>query len=101
MQRRLGWSETQKGVVLSAFFVGYLLTMAASRSTGPSVRRQARPGNRGDLVVAVYGADAAAALTSLSTLILARIALGLGEAAVFPASINMIGRWVPTGARSR
>jgi MFS family permease len=31
----------------------------------------------------------------------ARIALGLGEAAVFPASINMIGRWVPPLNRSR
>jgi ACS family sodium-dependent inorganic phosphate cotransporter len=34
-------------------------------------------------------------------LVMARIALGLGEAAVFPASINMIGRWVPPELRSR
>jgi ACS family sodium-dependent inorganic phosphate cotransporter len=38
---------------------------------------------------------------SLPALVVARIALGLGEAAVFPASINMIGRWVPPSQRSR
>ena len=42
-----------------------------------------------------------AALVSFSTLIAARIALGIGEAAVFPASVNMIGRWVPAANRSR
>jgi ACS family sodium-dependent inorganic phosphate cotransporter len=42
-----------------------------------------------------------AALISLPTLVAARIALGMGEAAVFPASINMIGRWVPAANRTR
>jgi len=42
-----------------------------------------------------------AANGSLSALIGARIALGLGEAAVFPASVNMVGRWVPVAKRSR
>jgi ACS family sodium-dependent inorganic phosphate cotransporter len=40
-------------------------------------------------------------MASMGALIAARIALGLGEAAVFPASINMIGRWVPQELRSR
>ena len=35
--------------------------------------------------------DTPAALASLPVLVVARIALGLGEAAVFPASFNMIG----------
>ena len=30
MQSELGWTETDKGKVLSAFFVGYLLMMTAS-----------------------------------------------------------------------
>src|SRR6202035_2080807 len=42
-----------------------------------------------------------AALASLPLLVAARIALGLGEAAVFPASLNMISRWVPPVQRSR
>src|SRR5205085_2884971 len=40
-------------------------------------------------------------LISLPVLIGARIALGLGEAAVFPASVNMVARWVPAPSRSR
>ncbi len=42
-----------------------------------------------------------AAMVSLSALVGARILLGMGEAAVFPASINLIGRWVPELQRSR
>jgi ACS family sodium-dependent inorganic phosphate cotransporter len=42
-----------------------------------------------------------AASISLPLLVTARIALGLGEAAVFPASMNMIGRRVPVLQRSR
>jgi hypothetical protein len=30
MQARFGWNETQKGLVLSSFFVGYIAMMAAS-----------------------------------------------------------------------
>ena len=101
MQHQLGWSETQKGLVLSAFFVGYLLMMVASGALAN------RFGGRIILGAAVIwwslftALTPPAALLSLPALLLARIGLGLGEAAVFPASINMIGRWVPTGARSR
>jgi ACS family sodium-dependent inorganic phosphate cotransporter len=101
MQDDLGWTETQKGVVLSAFFVGYLLLMAA---TGALANRY---GGWLVLGVAVVWWSAWTALTppaafmSLGALIVARIALGLGEAAVFPASMNMISRWVPPERRSR
>ena len=30
MQAQFAWTETQKGLVLSSFFVGYILMMAAS-----------------------------------------------------------------------
>ena len=101
MQDELGWNETRKGTVLSAFFVGYLLMMAASGALAN------RYGGRLVLGVAVIWwslftmLTPAAALVSFPALIAARIALGLGEAAVFPASINMVGRWVPPHFRSR
>ena len=101
MQDELGWNETRKGTVLSAFFVGYLLMMAASGALAN------RYGGRLVLGVAVIWwslftmLTPPAALLSFSALIAARIALGLGEAAVFPASINMVGRWVPPHFRSR
>lgn len=101
MKDDLGWTETQKGIVLSSFFVGYLLLMAA---TGALANRY---GGWLVLGVAVLWWSAWTALTppaatmSLGALIAARIALGLGEAAVFPASMNMISRWVPPERRSR
>ncbi|HEX7375412.1 MAG TPA: MFS transporter, partial [Steroidobacteraceae bacterium] len=30
MKEQLGWSQTEKGLVLSSFFIGYLLFMLAS-----------------------------------------------------------------------
>lgn len=101
MQAQFGWTETQKGYVLSAFFVGYLLLMLIGGALAN------RYGGRIVLGAAVIwwslftALTPAAALLSLPMLIAARVALGIGEAAVFPASINMIGRWVPSGARSR
>jgi ACS family sodium-dependent inorganic phosphate cotransporter len=101
MQAQFGWTETAKGWVLSSFFVGYLAFMAASGALAN------RYGGKIVLGAAVLWWSVftvltpPAALISFSALIAARIALGLGEAAVFPASVNMIGRWVPAANRSR
>ena len=101
MQAQFGWTQTAKGWVLSSFFIGYLAFMAASGALAN------RYGGKIVLGAAVLwwslftALTPPAALASFSALIAARIALGLGEAAVFPASVNMIGRWVPVAHRSR
>jgi ACS family sodium-dependent inorganic phosphate cotransporter len=101
MQAQLGWNETQKGAVFSAFFVGYMLMMIAAGALAH------RHGGKIVLGIAVVWwslftvLTPPAALLSLPALVVARIALGLGEAAVFPASINLIGQWVPPLQRSR
>ena len=101
MQDQFGWTETDKGIVLSSFFVGYILLMVVSGALAN------RYGGRLVLGVAVLWwslftvLTPPAAMLSLSGLIAARIALGLGESAVFPAAINMVGRWVPPERRSR
>jgi len=101
MQEQFKWTETTKGYVLSSFFVGYILLMVVSGALAN------RFGGWIVLGAAVLwwslftALTPPAALISLPVLIAARIALGLGEAAVFPASINMIGRWVPVENRSR
>jgi ACS family sodium-dependent inorganic phosphate cotransporter len=101
MQSAFSWSETQKGAVLSAFFIGYLPLMVL---TGVLANRY---GGKLVLGIAVVWWSVftvltpPAALISLPALIAARILLGLGEAAVFPATMNMIGRWVPAEHRSR
>ncbi|MBI1808566.1 MAG: ACS family MFS transporter [Gemmatimonadetes bacterium] len=101
MQGEFGWTETTKGIVLSSFFVGYLLLQVVSGTLA------ARYGGRIVLGTAVIWwslwtmLTPRAAYLSLGMLIAARVALGLGEAAVFPACVNMVGRWVPVESRSR
>lgn len=101
MQEQFGWTETTKGYVLSSFFVGYLVFMAASGALAN------RFGGKVVLGAAVLwwslftALTPPAALLSFPALIATRIALGVGEAAVFPASINMVGRWVPVANRTR
>src|SRR5580765_4772440 len=78
MQAQFGWTETAKGWVLSAFFVGYLAFMTASGALAN------RFGGKVVLGVAVLwwslftALTPAAALISFPALIAARIALGLG-----------------------
>jgi len=101
MKEQFKWTETTKGFVLSSFFIGYILLQVVSGSLAN------RYGGKIVLGVALLlwslftMLTPPAALLSLPALIGARIALGLGEAAVFPATINMIGRWVPVASRSR
>ena len=101
MQEEFGWSETIKGFVLSSFYIGYMLFMA------PSGWIANRIGGRIVLGLAVLWWSVftiltpAAAFASLPILIFARIAMGLGEAAMFPAAYNIYGRWVLPAERSR
>ncbi len=101
MRSQFGWNETQKGVVLSSFYVGYISLMLASGALAN------RFGGRIVLGIAVVWWSLFTVLTpvaasiSLPLLVSARVALGLGEAAVFPASLNIIGRHVPILQRSR
>jgi len=95
MREQLHWTQTTKGLVLSAFFVGYLGAMLASGWLAQ------RFGGRIVLGIAVLWwsvctlATPWAAQVSLPMLLIARIAIGAGEAAVFPASIELIARWTP------
>lgn len=101
MQDTFGWSETVKGFVLSSFFVGYMLFQI------PSGYLANRFGGKIVLGFAVAWWSAAtlitpvAAAVSLPVLVLARITMGLGEAATFPAAYNLFGRWVPPAEHSR
>lgn len=101
MQAQFGWSDSMKGLVLSSFFVGYMIMQV------PSGWLANRVGGVVVLGVAVIWWSVftmltpVAALISLPVLILTRIALGLGEAATFPAAYYLFSRWVPERERSR
>ncbi len=101
MQDRFAWSQTQKGFVLSAFFVGYLLFMF------PSGLLARRFGGKPLLAVAVLAWSLFTLLTPLAAgvsivaLLAARVGMGLGEAVMFPAAYELFGRWVPPLERGR
>ncbi len=101
MQEIFGWSQSEKGVVLSAFFIGYILALI------PAGWIATRFGGKRTLAVAVTGwslftlATPFAAQLSFEALLAARIGLGLCEGALFPACYELLGRWVPAHERSR
>lgn len=100
MQEHFGWSETMKGLVLSSFFIGYMLFQV------PSGYLANRYGGKWVLGAAVawwslFTMITPLAALSLPLLIAARIGMGLGEAAMFPGAYNLFGRWIPPGERSR
>src|SRR5450755_2195500 len=101
MQQQFGWSQTQKGFVLSSFFVGYMLCLLLSGWLAT------RFGGKRLLGVAVIVWSVCTLLTpaagavSLATLVVVRIAMGVGESAVFPSAFEIVGRWVPPNERTR
>ena len=101
MRSELGWNQSTKGVVLAAFFVGYMLFQIAS---GALARRYGGKRVLG-LAVAWWSLftllTPLAATTSLTALLFARVGLGLGEGALMPASYELFSRWVPAGERGR
>lgn len=101
MQKEFGWTDTQKGLVLSTFFVGYLVTQAVGGIFSN------RYGGRNVFLIAVLlwslftVLTPLSAYTSFTVLLVARFMLGFGEGAAFPSAYNLIHRWMPVVERSR
>ncbi len=101
MAEQYGWSGTTKGWVLSSFFIGYMFGMI------PAGWLANRFGGRRVMAVALVGWSTFTLLTpvaagvSLATLIVVRVAMGLGEAGSYPSAFNLFARWIPLEERSR
>jgi len=101
MAEQYHWSGTTKGMVLSSFFVGYLLAML------PGGWLSSRYGGRIVLGIALVLwslftlVTPVAAGISLAALLITRAGMGLGEAATFPATMNLFARWLPPAERTR
>ena len=101
MQEQFGWTDEKKGLVLSSFFLGYMLFQV------PSGWLANRIGGKFILSFAVVWWSVFTMLTpiaaaiSLPVLLATRVAMGLGEAAMYPSAYNLFARWVPTAERSR
>lgn len=94
MKGELGWSDTDKGLVLSSFFIGYLIMqilggILANRFGGRNVFFGA---------VMIWSAftmlTPPAAEMSFSALIFARFMVGFGEGAAYPAVYGLINGWM-------
>src|SRR6267378_3509366 len=98
LQHDLGWSEIDYSHVVLAFQAAYAVGMLAAG------RFIDRVGTRlGYAIVMVFWSLASmahAAANSLSSFFAARIALGLGESGVFPASIKAVAEWFPAKERA-
>jgi len=101
MAEQFGWSDTQRGLVLSSFFVGYRVPQGlggwlAGKIGGKSVL------GFGVLWWSLFTLlTPMSALASFPILIATRILMGVGEGVAFPATYNLLGRWVPLRERSR
>jgi MFS family permease len=101
MAADLGWNATTQGTVLSAFFVGYLLTQVvggrlADRFGGKIVLAG------GVLLWSLFTIlTPPAAAIGFAVLLIARIGMGLGEGVNFPAIYTLHARWIPTDERAR
>jgi ACS family sodium-dependent inorganic phosphate cotransporter len=101
MAADLGWSMQTQGLVLSSFFIGYLLLQVvggqlADRFGGKAVLAA------GVLLWSLFTIlTPPAALLGLGVLIATRILMGMGEAVTFPSIYSLYSRWVPLTERSR
>jgi ACS family sodium-dependent inorganic phosphate cotransporter len=100
MEEEFGWGAAQKGLVLSSFFWGYLITQL------PGGWLADRFGAKVVLAVGVLWWSLFTLLTPLATgslglLFLVRASMGLGEGLNFPAIHSLTARWIPSQERSR
>ena len=100
MQNEFGWSDSDKGLVLSSFFMGYLIMQLLGGILAN------RYGGRNVFLIAVLLWSLFTILTPLAasisfgTLILVRFMLGFGEGAAYPAGYSLIHEWMPRKERS-
>ncbi|HEY0552323.1 MAG TPA: MFS transporter, partial [Verrucomicrobiae bacterium] len=98
LQHDLGWNEIDYGNLIFAFQTTYAIGMLVMG------RLIDRLGTRlGYALAMVFWSLASmghAMASSFTSFIVARSALGLGEAGVFPASIKCVAEWFPKKERS-
>jgi len=101
MVETYGWDLSTQGLVLSSFFIGYLLTQVVGGKLADLYGGKIVLGF-GVLIWSLFTlvAPPAAAL-GIAVLIVARILMGMGEAVTFPAIYALYARWIPVRERSR
>ena len=101
MGEELGWSNTEKGIVLGSFYIAYMVTQIYGGILSDRIGAKIILGVgliTWSLFTLVTPLAAAAGFTIL---ILARLGMGLGEGVTFPAWHSLYARWIPKSERSR
>jgi MFS transporter, ACS family, hexuronate transporter len=98
LQRELGWNEIDYGYIVMAFQGAYALGMVVSGWV--TDRIGTRLGYALAMVFWSLVSAGHALCTTFGSFLLARSALGFGEAGVFPASIRTVAEWFPKKERA-
>lgn len=96
MQKEFGWSDTEKGAVLSAFFIGYIVLQI------PGGWMARRYGGKlvfgfGVLWPAIITGLTPFAASSIPGLMVMRALTGLGESVTYPSLHALLGMYVSCG----
>ena len=98
LKRELGWSESDYGSIVSWFTISYGIGYAVMGRVMDRVGT--RRGFAGAIVVWSLAAMAHAFARTVGGFSLARAALGLGEAAMFPGAVKTVAEWFPKKERA-
>ena len=101
MSEEAGWSETQKGIILGSFYIGYMVTQIYGGLLSDRIGAKIVLGV-GLVVWSIFTLITPwAFFGGMISLIIARIGMGLGEGITFPAWHSLYARWVPFSERAR
>ena len=101
MSEEAGWSETQKGIVLGSFYIGYMVTQIWGGLLSDRIGAKIVLGV-GLVVWSVFTLITPWAFYGgFMALIIARVGMGLGEGITFPAWHSLYARWIPFSERAR
>jgi len=101
MAQEYGWDEGMQGIILSCFYVGYMVTQFLGGYLAD------RFGGKLVLAVGVMWWSVFTILTppaaamGIGMLIATRVLMGMGEGVTFPSIYALYSKWVPTAERSR
>ncbi|XP_059618259.1 sialin [Phlebotomus argentipes] len=95
------WDESTQGIVLGAFFYGYVLTQIPGGRMAETVGGKMIYGV-GVLITAIFTfLTPIAAYWSLPALVIVRVIEGMGEGVTYPAMHAMLAKWIPPLERSK
>jgi hypothetical protein len=101
MSEQYGWSDSTKGAINSAFYVGYTITNLVGGYLASSLSAKQVLG-WGVVLWSIFTITTpTAAATSLPVLLGNRAVMGAGEGVTFPCVQNIVKGWVPADTRTR